>query len=46
MFCDEILELIEPIAAGDLAPDGRMSAHLASCAGCAAALESSRPSTC
>jgi hypothetical protein len=42
MFCDEILELIEPIAAGDLTPDGRMSAHLASCAGCAAALESAR----
>jgi len=42
MFCDEILELIEPIAAGDLALDGRMSTHLASCAGCAAALESAR----
>jgi hypothetical protein len=42
MFCDEILELIEPIAAGDLTPDGRASAHLASCADCAAALESAR----
>jgi predicted anti-sigma-YlaC factor YlaD len=42
MFCDEILELIEPIAAGDLTLDGRTSAHLASCADCAAALEMAR----
>jgi hypothetical protein len=42
MFCDEALELIEPIAAGDLVPDDRMSAHLASCPGCAGALRHAR----
>jgi predicted anti-sigma-YlaC factor YlaD len=42
MFCDEILELIEPIAAGDLSTDERVSVHLASCADCAAALKSAR----
>ena len=39
MLCDELLELIEPLAAGDLAPDARMGAHLASCVGCRAALD-------
>jgi predicted anti-sigma-YlaC factor YlaD len=42
MFCDEVLELIEPIAAGDLTPDGRIAAHLASCSGCAAVLASAQ----
>jgi predicted anti-sigma-YlaC factor YlaD len=37
MFCDEVLEELEPIAAGDLIPDARTAAHLASCAGCRAA---------
>jgi predicted anti-sigma-YlaC factor YlaD len=42
MFCDEALDAIEPIAAGDLTPDGRIAEHLATCANCAAALESAR----
>jgi predicted anti-sigma-YlaC factor YlaD len=39
MFCDEVLEAIEPIAAGDLIPDSRIAAHLSSCAHCRAALD-------
>ncbi len=42
MFCDEVLDAIEPIAAGDLTPDGRIADHLATCPNCAAALESAR----
>jgi len=42
MFCDEVLEAIESIASGDLAPDARISAHLASCANCRAALDHAR----
>jgi predicted anti-sigma-YlaC factor YlaD len=42
MFCDEVLELIEPIAAGDTTPDARIVAHLASCASCRAALDRAR----
>ena len=42
MFCDEALEAIEPIAAGDVKPDARMTAHLAWCAGCRAALDRAR----
>ena len=42
MFCDEALDAIEPIAAGELKPDGRIAAHLASCPNCAAALEDAR----
>lgn len=42
MFCDEVLDAIEPIAAGELTPEGRIAAHLASCHNCAAALESAR----
>jgi len=42
MFCDEALDAIESIAAGDLTPDGRIAAHLTSCPNCAAALESAR----
>ncbi len=42
MFCDEVLELIEPIAAGDVTPEGRIAAHLASCRDCRAALEDAR----
>ena len=38
MFCDEVLNAIEAIAAGDLTPDGRIAAHLATCRNCAAAL--------
>jgi anti-sigma factor RsiW len=42
MFCDEALDAVEAIAADDLAPEGRVAAHLASCPHCAAALESAR----
>jgi len=42
MFCDEALDAIEPIAAGDITPEGRVAAHLASCPNCAAALEDAR----
>ena len=42
MFCDESLEAIEPIAAGDLMPDARIAAHLASCANCRATLDRAR----
>lgn len=42
MFCDEVLELIEPIAAGDVTPEGRIAAHLATCRNCRAALEDAR----
>src|SRR5579862_9097978 len=42
MFCDEALDAVEAIAADDLAPEGRVAAHLASCPRCAAALESAR----
>jgi predicted anti-sigma-YlaC factor YlaD len=42
MFCDEALDAIEPIAAGELTPDGRIGEHLTSCPNCAAALDSAR----
>ena len=42
MLCDEVLEAIEPIAAGDLTPDQTVAAHLASCASCLAALDRAR----
>src|SRR5437763_9475113 len=42
MFCDEALDSVEAIAAGELAPDGRIAEHLASCPNCAAALDSAR----
>ncbi len=42
MFCDEALDTVEPIAAGDLIPDGRVAAHLASCPNCALALTRAR----
>jgi anti-sigma factor RsiW len=42
MFCDEVLELIEPIAARDVTPDGRVATHLESCPNCAAALADAR----
>jgi predicted anti-sigma-YlaC factor YlaD len=42
MFCDEVLEAIEVIAAGDLTPDERIAAHLTSCANCRAALDQAR----
>ena len=42
MFCDEALDTVEAIAAGDVMPDGRVASHLASCPNCAIALERAR----
>src|SRR6185295_6607356 len=42
MFCDEALDTVEAIAAGELTADGRVAAHLASCPNCALALDSAR----
>ena len=42
MFCDEALETIEAVAAGDLTPEGRIADHLATCPNCGAALETAR----
>jgi anti-sigma factor RsiW len=42
MFCDEALDAIEPIAAGDLTPEGRIAEHVATCPNCAAALARAR----
>jgi predicted anti-sigma-YlaC factor YlaD len=42
MFCDETLDAVEAIAAGELTPEGRIAQHLGSCRNCAAALESAR----
>jgi hypothetical protein len=42
MFCDEVLEAIEPVAAGDLPLDDRLAAHVDSCAHCRAALDRAR----
>ena len=42
MSCSDVLELIEPIAAGELRPDEAVRAHLQSCVGCAAALASAQ----
>jgi anti-sigma factor RsiW len=42
MFCDEALDVIEPIAAGEMTPQGRVAQHLVSCAKCAATLEAAR----
>ena len=42
MFCDQVVELLEPIAAGDLEPDEAVERHLASCLNCAEALVSAR----
>lgn len=42
MTCKEALELVEPIAAGDLQPDADARAHFESCPRCASALASAR----
>ena len=42
MFCDEALDTVEAIAAGELMPDGRGASHLATCPNCALALERAR----
>lgn len=38
MVCRDVLDVIEPIAAGELRPDAEVRAHLESCVGCSAAL--------
>jgi len=42
MFCDEVIEVIEPIAAGEMRPEGRVASHLLTCPNCATALEDAR----
>src|SRR5262245_13164508 len=42
MYCDEVLDSLEEIAAGDLTPEGRVAEHLATCRNCAAALADAR----
>jgi predicted anti-sigma-YlaC factor YlaD len=42
MFCDECLDAVERIAAGDMVADGRIAGHLTSCPNCAAALETAK----
>jgi anti-sigma factor RsiW len=42
MFCDEVLDAVEGIAAGELTADGRIGEHLATCPDCAAALADAR----
>jgi len=42
MSCSDVLDLIEPIAAGDLGADEAVRAHLRSCVTCAAALASAQ----
>jgi len=42
MSCKEALELVEPIAASDIAVDAAARAHFETCPGCAAALASAR----
>ena len=40
--CDEVLDLVEPIATGELTPDLRVAAHLSACPACAAAVDGAR----
>jgi anti-sigma factor RsiW len=42
MFCDEVLDAVEAIAAGELTPSARIAEHFASCRGCARALDSAQ----
>jgi anti-sigma factor RsiW len=42
MFCDEFLERVDAIAAGDEPLEARVQAHLSTCPGCSAALEDAR----
>ena len=42
MFCDEVLDTVEAIAAGDVLADGRVASHLATCPNCALALDRAR----
>jgi anti-sigma factor RsiW len=42
MYCDEALDAVEAVAAGELTPDGRLAAHYTSCPNCATALATAR----
>jgi ABC-type multidrug transport system fused ATPase/permease subunit len=42
MHCSDVLDLIEPIAAGDLRPDDQLRDHLHSCPQCAGAVASAQ----
>jgi anti-sigma factor RsiW len=42
LTCDDVLPLVEPIAAGDLELDPRARAHVETCPRCASALASAR----
>jgi anti-sigma factor RsiW len=42
MFCDEALNAVEAVAAGERPADGRIADHYATCPNCASALESAR----
>ena len=42
MFCDEVLDVLEAIAAGEVTVEGRIASHLASCPNCARALDEAR----
>ena len=42
MFCDEALDSMEAIAAGETTAEGRVADHLATCPNCAAALVAAR----
>jgi hypothetical protein len=42
MYCDEALDAVEAVAAGDVTPDGRLADHYATCPNCAAALDDAR----
>jgi len=42
MYCDEALDAVEAVAAGEVAPDGRLADHYATCPNCSTALASAR----
>ena len=42
MTCDDVLNAVEPIAAGERQPDAWMAAHLSTRVSCASALEAAR----
>ena len=42
MFCDEALDSVEAVAAGELTADGRLADHYATCPNCASALDTAR----
>ena len=42
MTCDDVLDLVEPLAGGDLPPTDDLRAHLESCPSCASALATAR----